>query len=268
MTIAGIADLPGYTERFVGRQWVLSHIGEWIADTGGNALLVTGPPGSGKSAIAAELVKLSSRGRKERPESPIPPGFLMYHHFCQARDGRSLNPFRFLEGLAATLVDRIEGLVPYLIEHSIPGVALESSINIQHASAGAQVTGIAIGALQINGLAPRLAFEQMIARPLEELQVRRPLIVLIDALDEAVDGEGSALVSLVEHMLDYGDTLPLRFIITARTNAAAVVDRLNCGTVDIIEDVSVRRGRHLPLCARHSLRSRASSACRPGTGRG
>jgi hypothetical protein len=199
--------------------------------------MVMGPPGSGKSAIAAQLVKLSGdSGEVASPVSPFLRGFVAYHHFCRARDGRSRNPLRFLEGLAAGLAAKMEGFGQYLMEHATPGIRIESSISIGRTEGNAQITGVAIGALHVGALVPRLVFDQMVARPLEELVVNRQIVVIIDALDEAADEGDSSFIDLVEHMLDYRETLPLRFILTARANAAAVVDRLGAETINITED--------------------------------
>lgn len=123
-----------------------------------------------------------------------------------------------------------------MLKHSIPGITIENSIAIQHIDGSPQITGVSIGALHVGTLVPRLAFGQIIARPLEELQVRRPLVVVIDALDEASHEDDNAFVDLVKHMLDYRETLPLRFIFTARTNVAAVIDRIETETVNITDD--------------------------------
>jgi tetratricopeptide (TPR) repeat protein len=237
MTTAEVRNLPGYANQFVGRDWVLSRIGDWLAGTGTNSLLVTGPPGSGKSAIAAHLVELSARSAEDAsPVFAFPRGFVTYHHFCRARDGRSRNPLRFLEGLAAGLAVKTEGFGQYLMKHAAPGITIESSINIERAESNAQITGVSIGALHVGALLPRLAFDQMIARPLEELGVNRPVVVIVDALDEATDESDNSFIDLIEHMLNYRETLPLRFILTVRANVVAVVDRLEAETIHITED--------------------------------
>jgi tetratricopeptide (TPR) repeat protein len=277
MRTADMTNLPGYADRFVGRDWVLSRIGDWLAEPSMKSLLVTGPPGSGKSAIAAQLVQLSARSAEDASSAlPLRPGFLTYSHFCRARDGRSRNPLRFLEGLAASLAAKVEGFGPFLLEHATPGVRIESSISIGRADGNAQITGVSIGALHVGALIPRLAFDQMVARPLEELGVNRPVVVVVDALDEAADEGDRAFIDLIEHMLDYRETLPLRFILTVRANSAVVVDRLDrleIETINITEDEppdvddirlyaldALRDPRHPGYAERERLASRISAA--------
>jgi ABC-type glutathione transport system ATPase component len=55
-----VADLTSYmaerTRNFTGREWVFKAIKNWLADIDGSRyFLLTGEPGSGKTAIAARL---------------------------------------------------------------------------------------------------------------------------------------------------------------------------------------------------------------------
>lgn len=59
------------TSGFVGREWVLEDVRAWLeSPSGPRFLLITGAPGSGKTAVAARWVKLSER--QAEPDTPAP----------------------------------------------------------------------------------------------------------------------------------------------------------------------------------------------------
>ena len=76
------------TQNFTGRTWVFEAINDWLDKPDApRFFLLTGEPGSGKSAIAARLVQFSL-GRVPPPNglSHFTPGFLNAIHFCRADD--------------------------------------------------------------------------------------------------------------------------------------------------------------------------------------
>ena len=51
------------TQNFTGREWVFEKVNSWLSDPGGERVfLLTGGPGTGKSAVAARLAQMSLRG--------------------------------------------------------------------------------------------------------------------------------------------------------------------------------------------------------------
>src|ERR1041385_4853805 len=57
---------------FTGREWLFDEIDEWLRNGNEKALLITGDPGAGKSAVAAALVRKNSDGQ------------VLAYHCCQA----------------------------------------------------------------------------------------------------------------------------------------------------------------------------------------
>src|SRR5262249_22154769 len=57
---------------FVGREWLLSAVARWVEQPTGASLLIVGGPGTGKSAVVAELVHQNVDGRA------------LAYHCCQA----------------------------------------------------------------------------------------------------------------------------------------------------------------------------------------
>jgi hypothetical protein len=95
---------------FVGRTWVSDQVLEWFERGTERYFLLTGEPGSGKTALAAWLVgagpapeNAGSKDRLARVRSAWSAG-----HFCVGRtQGETINPSRFASALAQQLSDRI-----------------------------------------------------------------------------------------------------------------------------------------------------------------
>jgi len=92
-------------DRFSGRNWVFDYIHKWLALPEGNRFfLLTGEPGSGKTAIAARLSQFSS-GSAAPPANcqKFSPGFLSAIHFCSVRAGTWIDPISFARSFALQL---------------------------------------------------------------------------------------------------------------------------------------------------------------------
>ena len=105
------------TRDFTGREWVFKAVDAWLAEPAGSrTFLLVGGPGTGKSAILARLAQFSL-GQAFTDGCPrLTPGFLVYHHFCQAFQDATLNPVRFVEALSLALAQRYQPFAKALIE--------------------------------------------------------------------------------------------------------------------------------------------------------
>jgi TIR domain/AAA ATPase domain len=81
------------TRQFVGRQWLVNQVDEWLGGDNGPLFLVTGEPGIGKSALLASLIHRHPRVRA--------------YHFCIANLADSLDPVRFVRSIAAQLATQL-----------------------------------------------------------------------------------------------------------------------------------------------------------------
>ena len=137
---------------FTGREWLFRDVDEWRRKDVPPALLITGEPGIGKSAVVAALVGNN------------PEGQVLAYHCCRADTPATLEPVRFVRSLAGMLAARIEGYAAMLED---PGIK---------------------DALERVDTDPASAFEGAILGPLHKVPKpdgnRRYL--LIDALDEAL----------------------------------------------------------------------------------
>jgi WD40 repeat protein len=89
------AEVARLTRDFTGRAWLFAELDAWLADPASRVFLLTGNPGSGKSAVLAQLVQRDPR--------------VAAYHFCVASLADSLDPFRFARSVAAQLATQLPG---------------------------------------------------------------------------------------------------------------------------------------------------------------
>ncbi|RME49694.1 MAG: hypothetical protein D6791_00105 [Chloroflexi bacterium] len=218
---------------FTGRKWVFQAVNDWLAWPGGPRFFVlTGEPGSGKTAIASRLVQFSQG--TDPPANGLPhlsPHFLSAVHFCSARDRRWINPHIFAESLALQLAARYPAYAEALVEKSgTRQIRIEVEQHVQQVEGG-QVAGVVIKQLDVGDIPPEDAFIRVVREPLEALfnqGIVEQVIVLVDGLDEALRyGRDVNIVSL----LSEAEFLPagVRFILTSRPEIAVLrpLRRLN-----------------------------------------
>jgi WD40 repeat protein len=179
---------------FTGREWLFDEIDAWRVSSNERALLITGDPGVGKSAIVAQLVHLN-------PESQV-----IAYHCCQADTPATLEPWRIVRSLAAMIASRVDAYAAQLDDPNLREALSEANCRRDPAS----------------------AFEEGILRPLEALPAPPggTRYLLFDALDEglALTTPGLNVVQLLATRID---RMPgwLRIVATTRKEPA-VLSRL------------------------------------------
>ena len=178
---------------FTGRQWLFDEIDAWRSCQQEPALLITGDPGAGKSAIVAQLWKVNP-GRQ-----------VLAVHCCQHDTKETLKPSRFVRSIAAMIAGQLE----------------EYSRKIGQSPVGQRLSR------EQCDKDPASAFEEGILIPLQEIKAPEQGVryILIDALDEALLHEGRP--NIVDILATRLNRLPtwLRIVATTR-NDPAVLERL------------------------------------------
>ena len=112
--IAFERDIKRLTEGFIGREWVFEEIDRWLQQDEQRFFILTGEPGIGKSAIAAQLTQI----RQD----------IAAHHFCIAGRSGTIEPNNVLLSLAAQLVEYFPDYAETLANIIKP---LKLSVNVE-----------------------------------------------------------------------------------------------------------------------------------------
>ena len=219
----GLFDCADYIEsrvdNFTGRTWVFQEIDHWLgAEYASRYFLLTGEPGSGKSAVAARLAQFSAGEVAAPPAGQrLTPGFLRVIHFCRATASDWIDPRNFARSIALQLASISE------YAHALKDVGdKEINIDVQvrtgAVEAGGSVTGLAIQNLIVQGLSGQDAFNRIVLDPLRAIYDNgydQPIFILVDSLDEAL--ASSTDVKIVDLLAGVqGLDSRVRFILTSR----------------------------------------------------
>ncbi|PNH11034.1 WD repeat domain-containing protein [Tetrabaena socialis] len=194
-------DMRRLSQQAIGTTWEFRVIKDWLAlgAVGPRVLSITSGGGEGKSTISAVLC--SSIGGQQ----------IAAHHFLKYSDQRRLDVVRIIKSLAFQLACRIPAIAQQLLKQDVAKIA-------QMAEMGQ-------------------AFTELLLEPLQTLMQHEPIVLLIDALDEADPPElqlatsrggkptcpkvcGNLALQLITNHLCHLPSF-VRFIFTTRPEAAA-----------------------------------------------
>lgn len=211
------------THNFTGRQWVFEKIQRWLADKDApRFFLLTGDPGSGKSAIAARLCQYAS-GKVTPPDglSSLGKDCVSAFHFCSARNGGSLEPETFAKSIALQLSERFPAYGLALAEQSGDRqIRIENYQQVRNNEG--RVIGVIIKSLDVSGVSASDVFNRVVRQPLkafcETFVKTHPgewITIGVDALDEAL---GSSTKPNIVNLLAAIEDFPanVHFILTSR----------------------------------------------------
>jgi hypothetical protein len=214
------------TQGFTGRKWVFDAVDQWLGQPNGSRFfLLTGEPGSGKTAVAGRLFQFASAAIPARQDEPhLEPGFLAASHFCSARDAGSVDPRGFTRSLFQQLQKAEPTFAGALIASSDRRIDIKVDQQIGQVGPSGQVTGVVIKNLDLSGLLPQDGFNRSVLDPLHAIYdagFDEQITILVDALDESLTYKGDVtIVRLLSGLR--GLPSKVRFIITSRPEVSVL----------------------------------------------
>ena len=160
------------TAEFVGRDWLLRQVTDFLCHDTKRYLVIVGEAGIGKSAIAARLIQVEN---------------IHAYHFCSVLEGGKLEPNAFVASLSSQLSQRL----PEFNEHVVERVASYIRGNVEVGELkGGIAAGVYIEKLIAQTKSASEAFQYLVREPLEDWVNKHnptePITILVDSLDEAV----------------------------------------------------------------------------------
>ena len=180
-------------EEFTGRRWLIDEMEQALEHDDKRGVLLTGNPGSGKSAFLSHLLC-------SRTSSPVVHSRILAHHFCMHFDKKTQDGVSFVRNLANMIATKISEY-----RQSVLADLFVSRILYKDCSQD-----------------PEWCFEYAILRPLKEIrpQPRDSWFILVDALDECFN-EKADIVNILKTKVRRLPTW-LKLIVSSRNESTIV----------------------------------------------
>jgi len=154
------SEISRHLSDFTGREWLLSDFDYWLEKENSRIFLLTGDPGTGKSAVMAYLVHKN-------------PSVIAYH-FLRADLSDTINSSLFIRSIVSQIATQIESY-----RNAVGGLELKNELAED----------------------PLTLFKRLVAEPLKAVKLEKPLVILVDGLDEGfLENECSIAKTLAENL--------------------------------------------------------------------
>jgi hypothetical protein len=223
---------------FTGRLWLLAQLLTWWDSNAERIFLLSGGPGTGKSMILGWLA-----GFGPGPVDPVAADQLARlrsvvkaAHFCQA-SSRNISPLAFAENIANQLTGTVKGFGDALAATLAERVQISVAQQIGTVAAGANVTGLSVGRIDLGALGDELSFDRAFTQPLKKLYASgysEPVLLLVDALDEADTYTGVKIPDLLSRLSDL--PTPIRILATTRDEPEVLKFFRSIKPFDLVKD--------------------------------
>jgi hypothetical protein len=165
-------------ENFVGREWIMGRLQAWVEREAERCFLIEAEPGTGKTALVAEVVRRNDQDR------------ILAYHFCNSQNEDTINPRRFVRSIAAMLCGTVSAY-----RERLRDVDLVSALRIENN--------------------PTTMLWQGVLAPLDEVPMEGTYYLIIDALDEAMGRADMSIPELLSQELVHFPAW-LKLVVTTR----------------------------------------------------
>ena len=169
------------------REWLFTKVDNWFTEQESKVFVLTAGPGVGKSVLAAKVI-----------DAYIEKESLAACHFCKFNDSSLSDPLKMIQSLASQMCDSVKGFKEKLLEQLKRPNTVK---NLQD------------------------AFRVYLKEPLQHLPENKPMLVVIDGLDEC---ESDQRIELLNVLANEFSKLPpwVKVLVTSRPEMN-VLEKLN-----------------------------------------
>ena len=192
---------------FIGRQWLYQEMESVLEGTDKRGVLITGNPGSGKSAFLSHLLC-------SKTSSPVVHSRILAHHFCMHFHKKTLDGATFVRNLANMIAWKLGEYRKIILTDSFVRRALYQECSQD----------------------PEWCFELAIVRPLKQFQPqpKAPWYIVVDALDECFSDKAD----VVNILKSKARRLPkwLKLIVSSRNMSSIVTGLEGFHRLELLSD--------------------------------
>ncbi len=208
LDFTGGKDITPYINGFIGRKWVFDKYENWLkSDSSSRLLWITGEPGFGKTAIAANLIHMHSAN-------------IIAHWFCRIESSERKDPLKAIKTIAYQIAYRM----PQYLQSLIESLGLGRLDNCKLDKDKELEKKIEEKREKIEKIDNASDLFETLFNPLDKLiDINEKFCIVIDGLDEAVDKKNNnPIAELIANNFLKLNSKWLCFIVTSRPDPSVI----------------------------------------------